>query len=783
MARVRQTDMLLLRDIVSDVFACLGPLRACEETVQEYVVDPLQEYVLDPTIDYCIDPARQALEVNPCSCIPGCGREPTLPQFDSPSQQDSREAQLARMKSHYQYNYSLVRTYRNGEQGRGIAILDSLPVAQMPSLCWVLLALQNALVVLDNLILVLEMVEQQSRRVDAPVSDGSEAVAASGSGEEDQDEDLVSVLRDVPPEELARERKDLHALRANLLATLVWGRTFSLHTSTTRHEGTEHDLLQPSAPAREQSSSESTSWCPCPRCSPEAFTREMMTDIQQALGDIVEKIMLIPALDRHPLSIKAYNDLFQRIPLPDFALWFQNDEMFALQRVGGQNPVVIQRVEWTGELATRFPVSEADYKRVMGKDDSLKAASADDRLYLCDYRESLENVIAGDFPPLAGQKFINVPMALFALDRENRRVLRAVAIQAGQDPKSNPVITPPDGPDDDRYWNWEIAKTIVQNADCNDSEFYRHLGLGHLLTEAFVIATYRTLPREHPLYVLLTPNYKGTLFTNNTAITSINTEGSYLNITEMIFAGTVDSTLGIAGNSVADVNYNDNMLANNLRIRGVDDPAAFPNYPYRDDALLVRDSIFRWVRDYVGLYYESDLDVMGDYELQNWAREVSSMHGARIRGVGDVADGRIETRRYLIEVMTEVIYTASAHHALTNFPLDDYELYEPGWPGALYKPAPKSAKGATRLEWLGYLSKLNIAILQQALGFVVGSTYYTKLGYYAACHFNDWRVEGPLRDFQNDLADVESIIRQRNEKRVLRYPYLLPSRIPASTNI
>lgn len=835
MPRARQTDMVLLRDIVSDVFACLGPLRSCEEPIQRYIVDPVQEYILDPTVDYCIDPARNALSVNPCGCIPPCGGYPTLPQDDSTAQQDQRLAQLGRAKQNYQYNYELVRSFHNGEPGIGIACADSVPLAQFPSLCWITVVLQNALIVLDNLILILEMVAE------APTSppetgDPVKKLNAEGAQSEagvDEEQDLAAVTWDISPEEVAQHKADIHALRANLLGTLVWGRSV---TNGMRRDNEPVDVTDGvthpwtiSAPSHQQpSTSEGSSLCPCPQCSPEAITRDMVNDLNAALGEIVRRIMMLPGLDRLPKSIKAYNDLFQRIQLPSLALWFQNDEMFALQRVAGQNPIVLERVDSWAELAKRFPVTNKQYREVMGDDDSLEEAAKDDRLYLCDYDQSLSPVVdyCGKFPPLCvcdkgrcdsncpeptaenpccethcvdrSQKYVNAPLLLLALLKSDREVIKAVAIQVGQKPgSSNPVFTPPSGPDDDRFWNWEIAKTIVQNADCNDSEFYRHLGLGHLLTEAFILATYRSLPREHPLYVLMTPNFEGTLFTNNMAVKSINTGDSYLNVTMMIFSGTMLATLGIAGNAVSRVNYNDNMLRHNLRLRGVNDRHSLPNYPYRDDALLIHNAIYRFVRDYVHLYYQSNDDVTGDYELQNWAMEVSSIHGARIHGVGQprferdaggkesehVEEGRIETRRYLIDLVTEVIYIASCHHALTNFPLADYEIYEPGLPGSLYSPPPTDTKPRTREDWLEYLAFINIAILQQALGFVVGSTYFTRLGYYQACHFNDPRVAGPLYRFQADLAEAEEVINDRNQTRVLRYPYLLPSRIPASTNI
>jgi arachidonate 15-lipoxygenase len=771
------SSSLTLRDIVSEVFACLGPLRACESAVQDNIVAPVEEYVVDPVTGHCVDPALRILEVNPLGCLPWCDA-PTLPQYDTPAQQQARADQLARTQPSYQYNYNLMRTFRVverdgrkvGIQGEGIACLDSLPLSQLPSLCWVLLVLQHALAILDNFLLVLEMIGQRQRRIRRKVEDVR--ADAAKVGDQIDEPDLTSVtLDEVTPEEVEQVRLEVQGLRADLFGSFLGVRRLA------RRENDANDPRRPLTPARESNTNQPVdSSCSCTNCSPQNFTREMYTDITNGIQEIFRKILMLPALDRHPLSIQAYNDLFQRIPLPVFALDFQSDELFALQRVAGQNPVVLHRIGWTKAIAKRFPVSPAQYKSVMGAEDSLEDAGADGRLYLCDYGKSLDNTIAGQFPPFCGQKYLYAPMALFALQKEDRNVIKAVAIQASQDPgPENPIFTPEDG------WNWEIAKTIVQNADCNDSEYYRHLGLAHLLTEAFILATYRQLSQEHPLYVLLTPNFKGTLFTNSMAVTSINDVGSYLNITQMIFSGTVPSTLGIAANAVHGVNYTENFVPNELKSRGVDDPALLPNYPYRDDATLIWNTIRGWATDYVHLYYKNDDDVTGDYELQNWVLEVSSHHGGRIQGVGE--DGRISTVDYLIECMTAVIFVASAHHALTNFPLEDYEIYSPGWPGAIYQPAPTSTDPSTRMQWMRYLAPLNMALLQQALGFTVGGVYFTQLGEYPICHFRDPRVRGPLATFQQELRRAEEIIRERNTVRPLPYPYLLPSRIPASTNI
>jgi arachidonate 15-lipoxygenase len=42
---------------------------------------------------------------------------------------------------------------------------------------------------------------------------------------------------------------------------------------------------------------------------------------------------------------------------------------------------------------------------------------------------------------------------------------------------------------------------------------------------------------------------------------------------------------------------------------------------------------------------------------------------------------------------------------------------------------------------------------------------------------------GPLDRFRSSLAAIENTIQQRNAARTRPYEYLLPSRIPSSTNI
>ena len=123
-----------------------------------------------------------------------------------------------------------------------------------------------------------------------------------------------------------------------------------------------------------------------------------------------------------------------------------------------------------------------------------------------------------------------------------------------------------------------------------------------------------------------------------------------------------------------------------LARRGVDDTSRLPDYPYRDDALLIWGAISQWVEDYVNHYYSSDAALQGDTELQNWVAELVAHDGGRLNNVGEA--NRINTRSQLVELVTLICFTASAQHAAVNYPQGaDYDLYACNAVGGLFAVA------------------------------------------------------------------------------------------------
>jgi arachidonate 15-lipoxygenase len=171
------------------------------------------------------------------------------------------------------------------------------------------------------------------------------------------------------------------------------------------------------------------------------------------------------------------------------------------------------------------------------------------------------------------------------------------SLRAGRDPvragpgaraRSSCVVD--DAANAEAYWAWQSAKTTVQVADFNYHEMFVHLGRTHLMSEAFAMATQRQLAVAHPLSRLLSPHLEGAMFINDAATLIIMAP---LTTGDVILAAPIETLQRDCGRDRLAYDFYDNMLPNDLRARGVDNTDELPDYPYRDDALLIWNAIDR----------------------------------------------------------------------------------------------------------------------------------------------------------------------------------------------
>ena len=490
--------------------------------------------------------------------------------------------------------------------------------------------------------------------------------------------------------------------------------------------------------------------------------RDLLAELYSAYADFI-----VGAHDGDGASELAdYEQLFAIIPLPEIAASFMTDETFARMRVAGPNPILLRQVR---SMPSNFPVTEAQYGAVV-PGDTIAEAIAQGRLYLLNYAELVEIEVA-----TGADKYLYVPLALFTVPPD-RGSLVPVAIQCGQDPERFPIFTRA-SPE----WSWQMAKTAVQVAEGNYHELFVHLARTHLMIEPFVVATHRELSARHPINILLAPHFEGTLFINASAAGDLIAPGGAI---ESVFAGVITSTQKATAKDRLRCDFYDSMLPTNLRDRGVDDTVALPDYPYRDDALLLWNAIADWVSDYVEVYYKTEKQLTDDGELAAWSAALVAE--GKVKGFRDIT-----SRSQLVEVLTMVIFTASAQHAAVNYPQATDMSYAPAISGAGWAPAPQSAYH-NEADWLKMLPPLDVARQQLDVLYLLGSIYYRPLGTYRSNSFpySEWLQDpkivghdGPLARFRAALSEIETVIEGRNRRRAVPYTFLRPSLVPMSINI
>jgi arachidonate 15-lipoxygenase len=322
-----------------------------------------------------------------------------------------------------------------------------------------------------------------------------------------------------------------------------------------------------------------------------------------------------------------------------------------------------------------------------------------------------------------------------------------------------------------------------------------HLRRTHFILEGFAVAASRTLSARHPVAVLLRPHLRVLLWNNfegrelllspNGFATQLMAGGlaGSAEIVKRCYAGVeVPPIAGIPRRDVPAWTIEDFDLPLSLQKRGVADSAALPDYPYRDDGLLVWQAVRDYVSSYLRLYYASDADVVDDTEIQAFVAELVDPAAGKVKGLS--APRVIDD---LVTLLTRIVFTCGPQHAAVNFPQYDMAGFAPSMPAAAYAPPPQDPKAQSDAFHDGFLLQAlpppGQAELQVKTTFELVSYRFDKLGHYESDDFSDARALAVIAEFQKRLAGVTDTINARNAKRARPYPWFLPERITNSTSI
>ncbi|BAY33626.1 arachidonate 15-lipoxygenase precursor [Nostoc carneum NIES-2107] len=464
-----------------------------------------------------------------------------------------------------------------------------------------------------------------------------------------------------------------------------------------------------------------------------------------------------------------------------------SDREFGRQRLAGQNPMVLRRLqsEEKGKLQAWI---NRPYKLADDSVIDLVASAGANRLFVVEY-PLLQDLKVTD---LHYGRYVGSPTALFYRSDVGLEPL-LIEVEKGR------VVTNQDNSDD-----WTKAKLSVQTADVTDHELITHLAYTHLAMETFAIATARQLPENHPLSRLLRPHFQFLLAINTRGNSILLGEGSAI---DKLMATTRETSLSLINRAYRKRPFREYSLLNDITTRGIS-PELLPNFPYRDDALLLWEAIANYTTRYLQRYYVDDRAVQQDVYLQAWTAELGAPLDSRplsefaqapswVPKEWAIAAGleieelpnyprvpgfpEITSLQQLIDIATVVIFTSGPQHAAINFSQFDYAGYVPNAPLALYSQ-PDTPSTLKQL-----LPPALQDLEQMQLTFSLSGINWGKLGSSDFINFTEQGDRQILTQFQNELKDIESTITNRNQQRVadggVEYPYLLPSRIPNSINI
>lgn len=390
---------------------------------------------------------------------------------------------------------------------------------------------------------------------------------------------------------------------------------------------------------------------------------------------------------------------------------------------------------------------------------TLQALIEDKLLYVCDYE------ILSDTAPKTGF-YSAAPIVLFSSDTINQCLL-PIAIQIERDP-SAPIFTPDDAPND-----WLLAKMWARVADISVHQLSSHFALTHGVLEAYAVAALRTLSPTHPLFQLMIPHFKHTLCINTLARSVLVNEGGWIDNFSS-FGGQVKDKVMQRTYQKASLRTYMN-FPRDLKHRGVDDLKSLPLYPYRDDGLLIWKAIQEYVQDILNIYYKSDDDVAQDSHLDEWLTEFEK------NGYVHSDWGQIKTREDLNDLITSLIFSATALHGAMN--TMQYEVYgfAPNSPVAMLR-SPIRKKGVTSKDDIvetlpAHHSTLIFLFLSETFKEDI------KLADNTFIYSSDAAFRQVFLRFNKNLQDIESLISERNRHRKVPYISMLPSRIPNSVDL
>ncbi|KAH6953878.1 lipoxygenase [Ilyonectria sp. MPI-CAGE-AT-0026] len=261
-------------------------------------------------------------------------------------------------------------------------------------------------------------------------------------------------------------------------------------------------------------------------------------------------------------------------------------------------------------------------------------------------------------------------------------------------------------------WGWRYAKTCAQVSDWIRHEVGVHLTRAHMIEEALIVATHRTVPMDHIVFKVLEPHWYKTLSLNAGARSTLMPQ-----IIKDLVGLKPDYLYQFVRYEFENFDYVGSYVPNDLERRGFPNTTQglfdkkYKNYAYAKNMVSMWHCIREYVMSMLLMYYDKDTGdkmVQDDQYVRDWCKEMQTNGWIK-------SFPTIQTLDQLCDAVTMSIHIAAPFHTAVNYLQNFYQAFVLAKPPCLCSPMPDTLEELTKYTEQSLMNALPIGRQRQWL--------------------------------------------------------------------
>lgn len=348
------------------------------------------------------------------------------------------------------------------------------------------------------------------------------------------------------------------------------------------------------------------------------------------------------------------------------------DLQFSMERLSA-SPFSVRRLKPSESLP--FTVDSSIVSRIT--DESLDSLLSKGRLFFVDHSVQLA------LPKTA--RYSGSCSAYFFISSSGDFLPLAIKTNTGFDLIYTPLDSEPD---------WTLAKIMVNSNEAFFDEVY-HVAAAHSVQEIVHLAATRALSASHPVLALLDCLMIGSYAPRPVGETVLTNDGGAFDTYGSITGSGALQAITLYYNFGAGA-WESNYFVTNLESRGLINCTwgpALSHHPFYEDVSKIYSSLRNFMTVFVESYYQADIILEFDHELQDWIAEGKLAQIMKF-------PSSLKSRKHLIDILTHFAYLTIVHNTLNGGDPVSVSSSLPFHPASLHAPLPTEKGISDIMPWL-----------------------------------------------------------------------------------